>query len=61
MTGNSWTADEIQLIAQRAYDLHLQGKNSDAFEIFAGLVAIDPENVLLPGRLDRAFAGLEPT
>ena len=45
MTDNSWTADEIQLIAQRAYDLHLQGKNSDAFEIFAGLIAIDPQNL----------------
>jgi predicted Zn-dependent protease len=45
MNGNSWTADEIQLIAQRAYDLHLQGKNFDALQIFAGLVAIDPQNV----------------
>jgi len=44
MTGNSWTADEIQLIAQRAFDLHLQGKNSDALQIFAGLIVIDPQN-----------------
>jgi len=44
MTVARWTADEIRLIAQRAYDLHLQGKNADAFEIFAGLIEIDPQN-----------------
>jgi predicted Zn-dependent protease len=44
MTAATWEADEIQLIAQRAYDLHLQGKNADALQIFAGLIEIDPQN-----------------
>lgn len=41
----AWTDREIELIAERAYQLHLQGRNQDAFVIFEGLLAIDPQNV----------------
>lgn len=41
----SWTNSEIELIAERAYQLHLQGKHRDAAIIFEGLIAIDPRNV----------------
>ncbi|HEX4772171.1 MAG TPA: hypothetical protein VH351_15150 [Bryobacteraceae bacterium] len=40
-----WTNAEIELLAERAYQLHLQGKHSDAVIIFEGLLAIDPRNV----------------
>ena len=40
-----WTNAEIELVAERAYELHLQGKHSDAAIIFEGLLAIDPRNV----------------
>lgn len=40
-----WTNTEIQLLAERAYQLHLQGKHLDAAIIFEGLLAIDPRNV----------------
>ena len=41
----SWTNAEIELVAERAYQLHLQGKHLDATIIFEGILAIDPENV----------------
>ena len=41
----TWTNAEIDLVAERAYELHLQGKHSDAAIIFEGLLAIDPQNV----------------
>ncbi|MBV8809471.1 MAG: hypothetical protein JO033_12430 [Acidobacteriaceae bacterium] len=41
----SWTNAEIHLVAERAYQLHLQGKHLDAAIIFEGLLAIDPRNV----------------
>ena len=41
----SWTREEIELVTERAYQLHLQGKNSEAFTIFEGLLAIDPNNL----------------
>jgi predicted Zn-dependent protease len=41
----TWTNAEIELLAERAYQLHLQGKHSDASIIFEGLLAIDPRNV----------------
>lgn len=40
-----WTNREIELVAERAYQLHLQGKHLDAAIIFEGLLAIDPRNV----------------
>jgi predicted Zn-dependent protease len=40
-----WTNGEIELVAERAYQLHLQGKHLDAAIIFEGLLAIDPHNV----------------
>ena len=40
-----WTDAEIELVAERAYELHLQGKYLDATTIFNGLLAIDPRNV----------------
>lgn len=40
-----WTNAEIELVAERAYQLHLQGKHSDAAIIFEGLLAIDPRNL----------------
>ncbi len=40
-----WTNAEIELVAERAYQLHLQGKHLDAAIIFEGLLAIDPRNV----------------
>jgi predicted Zn-dependent protease len=40
-----WTNVEIELLAEWAYQLHLQGKHSDAAIIFEGLLAIDPRNV----------------
>ncbi len=40
-----WTNAEIELVAERAYHLHLQGKHLDATIIFEGLLAIDPRNV----------------
>jgi predicted Zn-dependent protease len=41
----SWTTEEIELVAERAYQLHLQGKHLDAAIIFEGLLAVDPRNV----------------
>lgn len=41
----TWTNAEIELIAERAYQLHLQGRHSEAAIIFEGLLAIDPRNV----------------
>jgi predicted Zn-dependent protease len=41
----AWTNEEIELVAERAYQLHLQGKNEDALTIFEGLLTIDPRNV----------------
>jgi predicted Zn-dependent protease len=41
----TWTNAEIELVAERAYQLHLQGKHSDAAIIFEGLLAIDPRNI----------------
>ncbi len=41
----AWTDKEIELVAERAYQLHLQGRNQDALIIFEGLHAIDPQNV----------------
>ena len=40
-----WSNEEIELLAERAYQLYLQGKNEDARIIFEGLIAIDPRNV----------------
>ncbi|HEY7211597.1 MAG TPA: hypothetical protein VH477_15085 [Bryobacteraceae bacterium] len=40
-----WTDREIKLLAERAYQLHLQGKYLDAAIIFEGLLAIDPRNI----------------
>jgi tetratricopeptide (TPR) repeat protein len=41
----TWTAEEVGLVAQRGYDLHLQGKNLDALTIFEGILAIEPNNL----------------
>jgi len=41
----TWTNGEIELVAERAYQLHLQGKHVDAAIIFEGLLAIDPRNL----------------
>jgi predicted Zn-dependent protease len=41
----SWTIAEFQLVAELAYELHLQGKDHDAAIIFEGLLALDPRNV----------------
>ncbi|MBV9766795.1 MAG: hypothetical protein JOZ48_18265 [Acidobacteriaceae bacterium] len=41
----SWTDGEIELVAELAYELHLQGKYVDAATIFQGLLDIDPRNV----------------
>lgn len=41
----AWTSTEIELVAERAYHLHLQGKHLDAATIFEGLLAIDPRNL----------------
>ena len=41
----AWTNGEIELVAERAYQLHLQGKHVDAAIIFEGLLAIDPRNL----------------
>lgn len=41
----TWTNGEIELVAERAYQLHLQGKHADAAIIFEGLLAIDPRNL----------------
>ena len=40
----TWTNAEIELVAERAYQLHLQGRHSEAAIIFEGLLAIDPRN-----------------
>jgi tetratricopeptide (TPR) repeat protein len=42
---NGWTKDEIDLVAERAYELCQQGKYREAFTIFEGLLAIDTRNV----------------
>ena len=41
----SWSNGEIELVADLAYQLHLQGKHVDAATIFEGLLAIDPRNI----------------
>jgi predicted Zn-dependent protease len=41
----SWTDAEIELVAERAYELQLQGKYLDAAALFEGLLAIDPRNL----------------
>lgn len=41
----AWTTEEIELVAERAYQLHLQGKDREALTIFEGLIAINPRNV----------------
>lgn len=46
-----WTNREIELVAERAYQLHLQGKHRDAAIIFEGLLAIDPRNVYCLGAM----------
>jgi predicted Zn-dependent protease len=40
-----WTAEELGLVAERAYQLHLQGRDQEALTIFEGLVTIEPRNV----------------
>jgi thioredoxin-like negative regulator of GroEL len=40
----TWTEDEIYLIAGRAYELAMQGEYNDAAIIFDGLAAIAPQN-----------------
>lgn len=42
---STWTEEEIDLVAERAYQLHLQGRDQEALTIFEGLVTIDPRNV----------------
>ena len=39
-----WSQEEIYFIAERGYRLYLQGQLHDAAILFAGLIAIDPEN-----------------
>ena len=39
-----WTEEDIYLVAQYAYELHLEGYNYDAAVIFEGLLAINPDN-----------------
>jgi hypothetical protein len=39
-----WSQEEIYYIAERAYRLYLQGRLREAAILFAGLIAIDPEN-----------------
>ncbi len=41
----AWTNDEIELVAELGYELHLQGKNREARVIFEGLLAVDPRNL----------------
>ena len=40
-----WSNAEIELVAERAYQLHLQGKDTEAAILFKGLLAIDPRNL----------------
>lgn len=40
-----WTSEEFLLIAERAYEIHLQGKHTEALTIIRGLLAIDPGNI----------------
>ena len=48
-----WTAESFDLIAERAYQLHLQGRHGQALTIICGLLALDPGN---PYCLDAAAA-----
>ena len=41
---DNWTSEDFHLIAERAYELHLQGKHAEALTIICGLLALDPEN-----------------
>jgi predicted Zn-dependent protease len=45
IAGSGWTTHEVELVAQRGYDLHLQGKNIEALTIFEGLIEVQPRNV----------------
>ena len=40
----SWTEEDIYLVAERAYSIHLQGLSREAAAIFDALVEIDPGN-----------------
>jgi tetratricopeptide (TPR) repeat protein len=40
----SWTQEDIYLVAERAYAIHLQGLSKEAATIFDALVEIDPGN-----------------
>ena len=44
MSLNGWTAEEVYLIAECAYEFYLEGKIEEAAIIFEGLLAVDPNN-----------------
>ena len=50
---DNWTPENFHLIAERAYQLHLQGQHGQALTIICGLLALDPGN---PYCLDAAAA-----
>jgi predicted Zn-dependent protease len=41
----SWSDEDIYLVAEYAYGLHLEGYNREAATIFDGLLVIDPHNI----------------
>lgn len=43
MPESHWSAEEIYLVAQRGYELLLEGKVTDALCIFEGLIVVAPE------------------
>jgi predicted Zn-dependent protease len=40
----NWTEEDIYLVAEYAYGLHLEGYHREANTIFEGLLKIDPDN-----------------
>src|SRR6516162_3414987 len=52
-TFGRWTAENFHLIAERAYQLHLQGQHGQALTIICGLLALNPGD---PYCLDAAAA-----
>lgn len=41
----NWESEDLHLIAETAYELHLQGKHAEALTIIEGVLTIDPSNI----------------
>jgi tetratricopeptide (TPR) repeat protein len=55
---DGWSREEVYYVAERGYRLYCEGRLHEAAILFAGLVAIDPENAYCRRALAAISSGL---